>query len=78
MTSITESAVRQALEGVMDPELHKNLIELGMVREVGIDQGQVNITLVLATLACPFKDELAAEVKAAVGGLDGVERDALS
>ena len=73
MRSITEAAVRKALEGVMDPELHKNLIELGMVREVGINQGQVDITLALTTLACPFKDQIVDDVQAAVGGLEGVE-----
>ncbi len=73
MRSITESAVRKALEGVMDPELHKNLIELGMVREVGINQGQVDITLALTTLACPFKDQIVGDVKTAVGGLEGVQ-----
>ena len=72
MRSITESAVRKALEGVMDPELHKSLIELGMVREVGISQSQVDITLALTTLACPFKDQIVGNVKAAVGGLEGV------
>jgi Mrp family chromosome partitioning ATPase len=74
MTSISESAVRKALEGVMDPELHKSLIELGMVREVGIKQGKVDITLALTTLACPFKDQIVDDTKAAVVALDGVKR----
>jgi ATP-binding protein involved in chromosome partitioning len=72
MRSITESAVRKALEEVMDPELHKNLIELGMVREVGIDQGQVDITLALTTMACPFKDQIVGDVQVAVERLEGV------
>ena len=38
---VTEVKVRKALEGVMDPELHKSLIELGMVRQVRIEDGRV-------------------------------------
>ena len=71
---ITESAVRAALEGVMDPELHKSLIELGMVREVRIDskRSDVDITLALTTLACPLKDQIVGDVKEAVGALEDV------
>jgi ATP-binding protein involved in chromosome partitioning len=69
----TESAVRKALEGVMDPELHKSLIELGMVRQVRIDDGRVEIILALTTLACPLKDQIVGEVKAAVGALEAVD-----
>jgi len=72
MKSITESTVRKALEAVIDPELHKSLIELGMVREVRISQGQVDITLALTTLSCPFKDQIVIDVQTAVQGLEGV------
>jgi Mrp family chromosome partitioning ATPase len=69
---ITESEVRRALEGVLDPELHRSLIELGMVREVRIDAAQVDITLALTTLACPLKDQIVNDVREAVGALEGV------
>ncbi len=69
---VSEANVRKALEGVMDPELHRNLIELGMVREVRIEDGQVDITLALTTLGCPLRGQIVDDVKAAVGGLDGV------
>jgi ATP-binding protein involved in chromosome partitioning len=71
---IREAAVRKALEGVMDPELHKSLIELGMVRQVRIDRGRVGITLALTTLACPLKDQIVEDVKQTVGALEGVQR----
>jgi Mrp family chromosome partitioning ATPase len=70
---VNEAQVRKALEGVMDPELHKSLIELGMVRQVRIEDGQVDITLALTTLACPLKDHIVGDVKAAVGALDAVD-----
>jgi Mrp family chromosome partitioning ATPase len=69
---VTESTIRQALEGVMDPELHKSLIELGMVREVQIEKGRVGIVLALTTLGCPLKNQIVGDVKAAVGAVEGV------
>jgi ATP-binding protein involved in chromosome partitioning len=69
---VTEVQVRRALEGVMDPELHKSLVELGMVRHVEVKQGRVEITLALTTLGCPLKEQIAADAKKAVGGLEGV------
>ena len=69
----TEAEVRKALEGVMDPELHKSLIELGMIRDVRIEGSQVDITLALTTIACPLKDQIVGEVRAAVSALAGVE-----
>ena len=70
---VGEVEVRKALEGVMDPELHKSLIELGMIRDVQIDRGQVEITLALTTLGCPLKGQISADVRATVGALEGVE-----
>jgi ATP-binding protein involved in chromosome partitioning len=69
----TEAEIRKALEGVDDPELHKSLIELGMIREVRIEGGQVDITLALTTLGCPLKDQIVGDVKRAVGALEGVQ-----
>jgi len=68
----SESEVRKALEGVMDPELHKSLIELGMVPKVEIEGGQVSIILALTTLACPLKESIVEDVKGAVSVLEGV------
>jgi Mrp family chromosome partitioning ATPase len=57
----------------MDPELQRSLIELGMIREVQILEGTVEVTVALTTPACPLKDTIAADVRSAVGALDGVE-----
>jgi len=70
----TEANVRKALEGVMDPELHKSLVELGMVREVRIIEGCVGVTLALTTLGCPLKDQIVGDVENAVGALEGVSK----
>ena len=70
---ITEEQVRQALEKVMHPGLKRNLIELGMVRDVKIQDSQVKFTLALPNLASSLKDQIVAETRAAVLSLDGVK-----
>jgi ATP-binding protein involved in chromosome partitioning len=57
----------------MDPELHRSLIDLGMVREVRIHGTRVDITLALTTLGCPLKNQIMDDVREAVGTLEGVE-----
>ncbi len=69
---VTEAAIREALSGVMDPELHRSLVELGMIREVQVDDGQVTVALALTTLGCPLRGQIVDDVKRAVGGLEGV------
>jgi Mrp family chromosome partitioning ATPase len=70
---ITNEQVLQALQGVIDPELKRNLVELGMVREVDVRDGQVGFTLALTTLGCPLKDQILAEARQAVLAVDGVQ-----
>jgi Mrp family chromosome partitioning ATPase len=71
---VTKDQVKEALRGVMDPELKRDLVELGMVRQVDIAGGQVQVTLALTTLACPLKDRISRDVRQAVMALDGVEQ----
>ncbi len=70
---VTETQVRKALAGVMDPELHKSLIDLGMIRQVRIEKDRVEIVLALTTLGCPLRDQIVGDVKQAVGALEGVQ-----
>ncbi len=69
----TEEQIIKALAGVMDPELHRSLVELGMVRDVRVQDGEVSFTLALTIPECPLKDQIVAEARAAVLALDGVE-----
>jgi ATP-binding protein involved in chromosome partitioning len=71
---ITESEVMEALTKVIDPELGRNLVELGMVRDTEIRDSEVHVTLALTTLACPLQDELRAGAEAALLGLDGIRK----
>ena len=69
-----EDSVRDALAGVIDPELGDNVVDLGMVRaiEVGPD-GAVDVTIALTTAGCPLRAQLMKDVKLRVGHLPGVE-----
>jgi ATP-binding protein involved in chromosome partitioning len=76
MTTIAaplEDAVRAALATVKDPEIHKPITELGMVRGVEIDAaGAVHVTVALTTAGCPLKDRITNDVTAALQPVEGV------
>ncbi|MBN1439298.1 MAG: Mrp/NBP35 family ATP-binding protein [Anaerolineales bacterium] len=70
----TIEQLRQALSGVEDPELHKDLISLNMIRDLKVEDGRVSFTLMLTTPACPLRDRIAADARAAVEAVPGVGR----
>ena len=69
----TPERVLQALRAVMDPELKRSLVELGMVRDLQVEDSRVSFTLALTTLACPLKDQLVADARRAILALDGIQ-----
>jgi metal-sulfur cluster biosynthetic enzyme len=69
----TEEDVTEALSNVIDPELGLDFVELGLVYDVGIEGGTVNITFTLTTPACPIGPQVSEQMKEFVGELDGVE-----
>ena len=71
---IDESRIAEALSAVRDPELDEPITDLGFVKEIRIDGGQVAVTLWLPTYYCApnFAYIMAADAKAAVGAVDGV------
>ena len=71
---VTVEQVREALKGVMDPELNRSVVELGMVRDIAVDNSSVHLTLALTTLACPLKDRISEDARQAIMALDGVEK----
>jgi len=69
----TEPEIRTALEAVIDPELHRNIVELDMVRSIVIHAtGVVDVTVSLTTAGCPIRNHFETGVAQAVRGLDGV------
>ncbi|MEJ7749890.1 MAG: Mrp/NBP35 family ATP-binding protein [Thermoleophilaceae bacterium] len=69
----TEDQIRQALTNVIDPELRKDIVELGMVRRIAQhDGGRVDVTVSLTTAGCPIRSHFQEAVAEHVGALDGV------
>ncbi len=69
----TPEQVIDALRPVHDPELHRSIVDLGMVRDVTVDpDGRVGLTIALTVPGCPLKDEITNRVKGAVAPLAGV------
>ncbi len=69
----TEEEIRKALEIVIDPELHRSIVELDMVRSIEAGgNGVVDITVSLTTPGCPIKGHFQTAVAEAAGALEGV------
>ncbi|MBN2470265.1 MAG: Mrp/NBP35 family ATP-binding protein [Anaerolineae bacterium] len=66
-------AVMAALSKVNDPELHRDIVSLNMVRDLSIEDGVASFTIVLTTPACPLKDVFVRDCRAAlIGKVDGI------
>lgn len=52
-----------ALRNVVDPELGMNVVELGLIRDVKLDEDSVNITMILTTPFCPYAPAMISQVK---------------
>ena len=80
-TSSTPSAglpsreqVLEALKIVKDPEIPVNVVDLGLIYDVDVQEsGHVDITMTLTSVGCPVQDLIRADAEMAVGRLDGVE-----
>jgi len=62
-----------ALKTVMDPDLHKNIVDLGFVKNMELKDGNVKFDVELTTPACPVKEQLKNECTEKVGAIDGVK-----
>ncbi|MGH7610730.1 MAG: Mrp/NBP35 family ATP-binding protein [Candidatus Dormibacteria bacterium] len=69
------AALEDALAKVQDPELHRPLMHLGMLKNLRLEDSTAKMRVVLTTPACPLKDRIQTEIEAAVVGVvPGVER----
>src|SRR5690349_9596389 len=69
---LAESAVLDALKVVNDPDLHRDIVSLGFIKDLRIDGGRVAFTIELTTPACPVKDQMRDQARAAVMRVPGV------
>ena len=71
--TITRDMVLGALSTVQEPELHNDLVSLNMIRDIQIDGGKVSFSIMLTTPACPLKNQIESESRAAVEAIPGVK-----
>ncbi|MFB3903344.1 MAG: Mrp/NBP35 family ATP-binding protein [Acidobacteriota bacterium] len=71
-TAITQEQVLEALRTVLDPDLRKDIVSLGMIHDVRICSGAVAFRFVLTTPACPVREQLESQAKRVVERLPGV------
>ncbi len=73
MSALTEASVLEALKSVHDPELHKDLVSLGMVEKIVVQGARVAVKINLTTPACPLKGQIEGEIRAAIGRIGTAE-----
>jgi ATP-binding protein involved in chromosome partitioning len=71
--TITQEQVLAALSNVMEPELHRDLVSLHMIRDLIITDGVIGFTIMLTTPACPLRSKIEADARKAVITIPGVK-----
>jgi ATP-binding protein involved in chromosome partitioning len=72
MTTLSEAAVLDALKVVRDPDLDRDIVSLKFIKDLRIEAGRVSFAIELTTPACPVKDQMREQARAAVMGVPGV------
>jgi ATP-binding protein involved in chromosome partitioning len=70
--NLTEESILEALRRVQDPELHRDIVSLGMVKNLAVDHGQVKFTVELTTPACPLRETIEHDCKQALAQVPGI------
>lgn len=72
MSQLSEAVILESLAQIIDPDLHKDIVTLGFVRDIEINGGDVSFRIVLTTPACPVKEEMETQAREIVSALEGV------
>lgn len=78
MSAVSEQLVLEALKKVQDPELHRDIVSLGMVKNLEVTDGKVAFSVELTTPACPLRERIEEDCKRVLAGVDGVKELAIS
>src|ERR1700741_3452252 len=78
MSQVTEQQVLDALRQIKDPDLHKDIVTLGFIKDLKIEGGNVSFRIVLTTPACPVKAEMESAAQELVSALPGVSAVAVT
>src|SRR6478672_4303386 len=69
---VDQARVLDALKVVRDPDLNRDIVSLGFIKDLRLDDGRVGFTIELTTPACPVKDQMRDQARAAVMQIAGV------
>jgi ATP-binding protein involved in chromosome partitioning len=72
METLNHDMILAALSKVQDPELHRDIVSLGMVKNLAVSNGKVGFTVELTTPACPLRETIEADCKKALSAVPGV------
>jgi ATP-binding protein involved in chromosome partitioning len=72
ITMITRDQVLDALRDVEDPELHKSIVELDMVQDIGIHDGRIKVDALLTISGCPLRETIVESIRTKVAAIPGV------
>jgi ATP-binding protein involved in chromosome partitioning len=72
MNQLSEQSVLDVLKNIIDPDLRKDIVTLGFIKDLEINQGEVSFRIVLTTPACPVKEVFEDDAKRLVGAIEGV------
>ncbi len=72
MSQLNEGVVLDALRQIKDPDLHKDIVTLGFIKDLKIDGGAVSFRIVLTTPACPVREEMETSARELVSAIPGV------
>jgi ATP-binding protein involved in chromosome partitioning len=70
--AVTETSVFEALKAVRDPDLNRDIVSLKFIKNLKIEAGRVAFSIELTTPACPVKDQMREQARAAVSAIPGV------
>jgi metal-sulfur cluster biosynthetic enzyme len=68
-----QDEILEELQSVHDPEIPVNIVDLGLIYEMEIDDGEVDIDMTLTSMGCPTADSIMREVKLTAEQVDGVD-----
>src|SRR5918999_41191 len=73
MTQLSEQQILDALRQIQDPDLHKDIVTLGFIKDLKIEGGEISFRIVLTTPACPVREQMEGAARELVGAIPGVQ-----
>jgi ATP-binding protein involved in chromosome partitioning len=74
VNALNQDQIVEALRHVQDPELHRDIVSLGMVKELAVADGKVSFTVELTTPACPLRETIETDCKKALASIPGITK----